>query len=924
MLRPVFSCLFLLVTALISQAQGIRGTIKNANGEVLPYAAVVVKNTTAGTISNTEGRYELPLAPGRYDLAFQYLGFQTQQKSVEVKSGGPAGRFETIDVVMTEQAFRLQEVQARSNNEDPAYTIMRRAIAKSKFHQLQVNSYTARVYGKGSFTVESIPKLIEKMAGKQLKEAEQEANFKVGVPSVFESVAEVSFQQPNTYRRRLIASRNSQTNELIPAQFSMGSFYRPEINNAVSPLSPKAFAYYKFEYEGTFREQSTEISKIRVTPRSWGEGVFRGVIYIIENTWALHSLQLEQVLQQGFTINLRQTYTPIQSVWMPVNGRFTFKGSFFGVQGSGEAVVSYQYRDLKINPAFIEDVQVVDEKKFKPETTLSKRDVKGQSLDELVKKQKEFSTKNLRQMMKEYEKREVKERKERKEEVEVIRNDSTSIDSLAGKRSTTYWDSLRSVPLTTAEIRSYVRNDSLKIVREVKAKKDSVKVAKKDSTKSTSSFKIMQLVEGANWRLGNRTNLRYDSPLSNPFGSFGYNTVEGYWLQAGLKLNIRGGAVDSTRKGKFPQYKPGPAWTVGGLARYRIAGPGFNSNHVIGYGLAQYAYKNTIIGVQAGRYVSQLNADKPISDALNTITTLLFEQNFLKEYQKDFIRISADLKPIKDRLTVSGSLEYAERTELFNYREDLRPLISWRNRVYTPNRVDNAEVGSSAFPVHQALVLNLLATARLGSPRFYVRNGKRYSRPNNDAPLLSLNYRKGISGIGNTRLFGVGPTGPSADFDFIQARISHSFETGIRSRLSYNLSAGAFMNDRVVYFPDFRHFAGNQFFLQQGDPVSIFRLLPYYQYSTGKRFAVAHVLGEFRKFLLTQLTIARLVDLKENVFVHYLATPNSRNYTEVGYGLNGLIPKVFPFFRLEVISQFQDFKYKGLGFRVGTTLNFGR
>jgi len=106
--------------------------------------------------------------------------------------------------------------------------------------------------------------------------------------------------------------------------------------------------------------------------------------------------------------------------------------------------------------------------------------------------------------------------------------------------------------------------------------------------------------------------------------------------------------------------------------------------------------------------------------------------------------------------------------------------------------------------------------------------------------------------------------------------------------------------------------------------VSVFRLLPYYHYSTGKRFAEAHVLGEFRKFVLTQLTIARLVDLKENVFVHYLATPSSRNYTEVGYGLNGLIPKILPVFRVEVISQFQDWKYRGLGFRVGTTLNFGR
>ncbi len=53
--------------------------------------------------------------------------------------------------------------------------------------------------------------------------------------------------------------------------------------------------------------------------------------------------------------------------------------------------------------------------------------------------------------------------------------------------------------------------------------------------------------------------------------------------------------------------------------------------------------------------------------------------------------------------------------------------------------------------------------------------------------------------------------------------------------------------------------------------------------------------------------------------------PSERtHYTEVGYGLDGIIPQVLPFFRVEVISQWQDATYKGLGFRIGTTLKFGR
>jgi hypothetical protein len=132
------------------------------------------------------------------------------------------------------------------------------------------------------------------------------------------------------------------------------------------------------------------------------------------------------------------------------------------------------------------------------------------------------------------------------------------------------------------------------------------------------------------------------------------------------------------------------------------------------------------------------------------------------------------------------------------------------------------------------------------------------------------------------------------------------------------------LGNDTPYSIDFKHFAGNQFWFQQGDPVTSFRLLPYYEFSTGKRFAEAHVLGEYRKLLLTQITWLRLLDLKENLFVHYLATPTLKNYTEIGYGLNGLIPRVLPVFRVEVIGQFQNGSYQGLGYRVGTTLTFGR
>ena len=893
-----------LTVATIADAQtgttGLRGTVKSAQGEVLPYAAVIVKGTALGTITNAEGRYEIALAPGSYAIVFQFLGFQSVQKSVEVSTG-----FATLDATLEEQAFRLAEVQAKAGNEDPAYTIMRRAIAKSRFHQLQVQRFRARVYTKSSATITDLPNLAEMTFRKQLKEAERDFNFKVGVPIINETVSEVVFSQPNTTRERVIANRNSQSDFLNPGRYFNVSFYNPTIAGAVSPLSPKAFAYYKFEYKGTFREQGAggpvEISKIQVIPRQYGEGVFRGTIFIIENTWAIHSLQLETVNNIGISVTIRHLCNPVKGVWMPTNQRYTAAGSYLGVKGNAQYVRSITFNEFVVNPAFVEDIQVADEKKAPPTQTLAKGEIKGQPLEELVKKQKEFSTKNLRQMVKEYEKQEKLARKNRNEDVAVVRDDSLVVDSLAQKRSNVYWDSLRSVPLTTAEIKSYQKNDSLKIVRTVGPVKTDA-TGKRDTTrKSPNRFSPGQLLFGKTWNFDKRTALIYTSPLTR----IEYNTVEGYSLEGALNLRYRT-KVDSVNR--FTKIQLGE-WNIGGTGRYQ-----FGRQQAVGFGLASYQRKATKISVSGGRYLFQFNPDNPISPALNTLTTLLFEQNFAKLYQKDFLNLTVNVSPFNERLTLTGSLEYARRSELANFKEGIKPWINWRNRTFTPNRPDNDEIATTAFPTHRATVLNLTASTRLGATQYVVRNGRRTARRDNDSPLLTVNYRKGMGG---RRSGGV-------DYDFLQAGISHSFETGIRSRLNYNLQAGAFLNDRRLYFPDFKHFAGNEFFFQQGDVVSGFRLLPYYQFSTGKRFAEAHVLAEFRKLLVTQLTLVRLTGLKENVFVHYLYTPASKNYTEVGYGLDGLIPQVLPFFRVEVMSQWQNAEYKGLGFRIGTTLKFGR
>ncbi len=118
---------------------------------------------------------------------------------------------------------------------------------------------------------------------------------------------------------------------------------------------------------------------------------------------------------------------------------------------------------------------------------------------------------------------------------------------------------------------------------------------------------------------------------------------------------------------------------------------------------------------------------------------------------------------------------------------------------------------------------------------------------------------------------------------------------------------------------DYKSFLGNRTPFVTTDPVGSFRLLEYYTYSTRDKYFTANVHYHFRKFLVTRIPYVRMAGITENIFVNYLAAPTSKNYTELGYGLDGIL-RVF---RLEFASAFQEGNYQAYGFRIGIASSLG-
>ncbi len=859
--------LIIEVQASISYAQGIRGTVKGDSGEALAYASVYIRNLGDGVPTNQLGQYEYKLAPGFYDVVVQYLGYASQIKTVEIKNS-----WVNLDFELEQQTYALQEVTVNSKAEDPALTVMRKAISKAKFHRLQVDEYSMMVYLKGTGQLTNAPFFVK-------KELEKEG-LKLNEAYTTESVSEITFKQPNTVEEKVISIRtNGDNNQTSPAPYIVSSFYEEKINEAISPLAPSAFAYYRFKFEGSFVENGYTINKIRVTPRSRGERVFEGHIFIIEDHWAIHSLDLK-TSQLGFDISVRQLYTEVAThVWMPTTHTYVFGGKFFGFAGEYKYLASARDHQVKLNPDLIVETKIIDEKIENAPATSILLDKNLSALDQMAQSE-ELSRKDFRKLVNAYEKEATKER----QDSEVISNRTYKVDSLAKKRDLSYWDSVRPVKLTDAELKGYVRDDSLAVVEAAKMSED-------DSTaqRAKRKFKLGEILTGGRYFFGKGRSAGFKTN----FTKFSFNTVEGYKVGLGGFYRIQKSDKMADSVTNYVR-----SWNFEPEIRYGFSSKQFYSVMDVRRSVTKGRPGYTI-GLRGGSYIFQYNGDNPINEQVNALYSIIFRQNYMKLYEQDFATLYLAHR-VNDAFTYRSNLTYADRRSLENNSDF--SLYNRPERAYTSNIPENLEATPTAFDNHRSLIWNNTVRLRPGL-KYRIRNGRKYPIYST-APLINLGYTKGIRH---------GFNGNQADFDLVELGLEHFFNFGVSGKLDFNLRAGSFLNNREVYFQDYMHFGGNKTIFANMGVASNYRFLDYYQYSTQSEYVSGIVHYQFRKFLLTQLPMLRFSGLRENIFFNYLKTANSPHYWEVGYSLDNF----FRIFRLEMGAGFENSNFNRGGVRFG-------
>ncbi len=332
----------------------LKGRVVDDKGERLPFATVYIEGTTTGVNANGNGDYELTVAPGLYKVICQYIGYQQSTFNLSITGN------ETIEhkFVLKGQNLEMKEVVIHSNAEDPAYEIIRNAISRREFHLKQVQSFQTDIYLKGGMRSRKMPK---KFMGQKTTD-ETDIVDSMGRGVLFLSEEDATYYTQGKKKKTVIHSvhQSGSPNGLGFSRFpSVMTFYENDINvfggesrGFISPVSDNALFYYKYKLVGQFEEQGHTIYKIKVIPKRAYEPCFTGEIYIVDQDWAIHSLNMTLAKKSGMdivdTLKVDQLFLPLHKDTWVIKSQvlyFTVNLLGFDVTASGVTV----YNNQKVN-----------------------------------------------------------------------------------------------------------------------------------------------------------------------------------------------------------------------------------------------------------------------------------------------------------------------------------------------------------------------------------------------------------------------------------------------------------------------------------------------------------------------------------------------------------------------------------------------
>lgn len=468
-------------------------------------------------------------------------------------------------------------------------------------------------------------------------------------------------------------------------------------------------------------------------------------------------------------------------------------------------------------------------------------------------------------------------------------NEMVSFEAQSNKKDSLFWSQNRPIPLTTEENTDYLKKDSIYTVRNSKTYLDSI-------DKKGNKFKIASPITGYRWKNSSqKISFSYNGLLN--LSSLRFNTVQGWNLDTGF--SFRNWKKDE-EEGKLTDIK----------VKFNY---GFSDDRL--RATAEYFHRfnkqnYATLAISGGTKATQFNSEEPITPLINTVSSLFFESNYMKLYNKEFLGIAYS-QEVGNGWFLKGAVEYQQRKPLFNTTDQ---TFFNGDKTYTSNHplLPNDEL-TPAFETHHLTKASVSTRINFGNKYISRPDGKINIR-NNKYPTLYFNYENAFAS--NESKY---------HFQQLYGQVKYDFDAKNKGTLGINLKAGKFFNGENISFVDYKHFNGNNTHIGTSDRyLNVFNLMPYYTNSTNDAYFESHLEHNDKGYIMNKIPLLNKLKSTLVLGFHNLAVPNRNPYSEISIGLDNLGFGKFKLFRIDYVRSYQNgFQGDGIifGLKILNSLN---
>ncbi|NOQ26869.1 MAG: carboxypeptidase-like regulatory domain-containing protein [Bacteroidales bacterium] len=333
---------FLLTgTVSIGQITKVRGKIIDANTlEPLPFVNVTFKNSTIGTITNTDGEYFLETRNYYDSISVSFVGYKLQSQFIH------KNHFQEINFALESNIFELEEIVILPT-ENPAHPILRNIITnKEKHNPKKFDSYVYKLYNKVEIDVNNVDEEFKNQGF--LRDFQFIFDYvdtsvitgKSYLPLfITESFSDYYFNKnPKVEREFITATKISGIENASLSQFT-GKMYQ-KINifenfqkvfepGFVSPIANFGLNHYKYYLIDSAFIGNKWCYQISFVPKRKQERTFRGDLWVNDTTFAIVKIKMR--MAKNVNVNyindflVEYEYAPVDdSLWFLTNEKLFF------------------------------------------------------------------------------------------------------------------------------------------------------------------------------------------------------------------------------------------------------------------------------------------------------------------------------------------------------------------------------------------------------------------------------------------------------------------------------------------------------------------------------------------------------------------------------------------------------------------------